>query len=300
MRLNSGAAVRLALSLCCGLLSAVCGGGSGKTPASPGVPITSSTPTPPAATPVPLTIAPLSQTCVRLPAGDPKAQCGAQPPDFLGDLNGAIATLQQQHPEWFDGEQVLNTGAYAVGLIKLLDSEGYCAATDDGLEYSVKRSNDYSEEYSLLSSKGGIRRFYLYTCTPANFPVASASPPPVVPPPAGCKLPPSTYVACGRPGSGIFLDDVQAAIQQMLTQHPELFDYNDTHGGMPRLKDPLAYQNGVVGLLAGKGYCGMFDGDEVVLKRTNDFSEHYKINLSDVYLRTDPGIYRAQCYPAAF
>ena len=258
------------------------------------------TPTPvQAPTPLP-TIAPLSQTCVRLPAGDPKASCNTQPPDFLGDATGAIRTLQQEHPEWFDGDNVLNAGAYAVGLIKALDSQGFCVQTDDGLEFSVKRNNDYSEQYSFLSSKNVVRRYYLYTCTPANFPVASASPPPTVGPPAGCKLPPSTYVACGRPGSGVFLDDVTAAINQMLKDHPELFDYSDTRNGLPRLKDPLACQNGVVSLLAGKGYCGIFDGDEVVLKRTNDFSEHYKINLSDVYLRTDSGIYRAACYPAAF
>lgn len=280
------------------LLAGSCGGGSSKTPSSPGAPAPTPTPVQ-APTPVP-TIAPLSQTCLRLPPGDPKAQCGNQPPDFMGDLNAAIATLQGEHPEWFDGNNVLNAGAYAVGLIKLLDNQGLCATTDDGLEYSVKRSNDYSEEYSLLSSKSVVRHFYLYTCTPANFPVASASSPPVTPPPAGCNLPPSTYVACGRPGSGIFLDDVTAAINQMLKDHPELFDYTDTRNGQPRLKDPLAYQAGVVGLLASRGYCGIFDGEEVVLKRTNDFSEHYKINLSDVYLRMDPGIYRAACYPAAF
>jgi hypothetical protein len=280
-----------------GLLACSCGGGS-KTPSSPVVPVPTVTlaPTP---TPVP-TIAPLSQTCIRLPPGDPKAQCNTQPPDFLGDLTDAIATLQQQHPDWFDGDNVLNPGAYAVGLIKLLDSRGFCAATDDGLEFSVKHDNGYSEEYSLLSSKSVVRRYYLYTCTPANFPAATATPPPTVPPPAGCTLPPSTYVACGRPGDGVFLDDVLAAIRQMQSSHPELFDYSDTRNGEPRLKDPLAVQNGVVALLAAKGYCGMFDGEEVVLKRTNDFSEHYKINLSDVYLRDDPGIYRAACYPAAF
>jgi hypothetical protein len=262
--------------------------------------VPAATPTPvQAPTPVP-TIAPVAQTCVRLPPGDSKASCNTQPPDFLGDLTGAISTLQQEHPEWFDGDNVLNSGAYAVGLIKLLDSQGFCAQTDDGLEFSVKRNNDYSEEYSLLSSKSVVRRYYLYTCTPANFPTASASPPPPVEPPAGCTLPPSTYIACGRPGSGNFLDDVTAAISQIIKDHPELFDYSDTRNGQPRLKDPLAYQNWVVSLLTGKGYCGIFDGDEVVLKRTNDFSEHYKINLSDVYLRMDPGIYRAACYPAAF
>jgi hypothetical protein len=122
----------------------------------------------------------------------------------------------------------------------------------------------------------------------------------MVPAPAGCTLPPSTLIACGRPGSGNYLDDVLAAIQQEEKEHPELFDYSDTKNGQPLAKDPLAYQNGVVRLLAAKGYCAMFDGEEIVLKRTNDFSEHYDINLSDVYVRADPSIYRAACYPAAF
>ena len=297
MSTDPGARGLFALVVLCALAASVCCGGS-KTPSSPGVP--AATPTPvQAPTPVP-TIAPVSQTCVRLPPGDPKASCNTQPPDFLGDLTGAIRTLQQEHPEMFNGDDVLNPGAYAVDLIKALDSQGFCAQTDDGLEFSIKRNNDYSEEYSLLSSKNVVRRYYLYTCTPANFPSAQASPPPVIAPPAGCRLPPSTYVACGRPGSGVFLDDVTAAISQMLKDHPELFDYSDMRNGQPRLADPLAYQNGVISLLAGKGYCGIFDGDEVELKRTNDFSEHYKINLSDVYLRMDPGIYRAACYPAAF
>ena len=297
MKLDAGGRGRFVLVVACALLASACGGGS-KAPSSPGVPV----PTPTAVstpTPVP-TIAPVSQTCVRLPPGEAKAKCNTQPPDFMGEVTGAIQTLQAEHPEMFNGDQVLNSGAYAVDFIKLLDSQGFCAQTDDGLEFSIKHNNDYSEEYSILSSKSVVRRSYLYTCEPANFPVASASSPPTIAPPPGCKLPPSTYVACGRPGSGNFLDDVLAAINQMLKDHPELFDYSDTRNGQPRAKDPLAYQNGVVSLLAAKGYCGIFDGEEVELKRTNDFTEHYKINLSDVYVRTDPGIYRGACYPAAF
>jgi len=298
MKLETGVKGRLAVVACCGLLASVCGGGGSKSPSSPGVPVT--TPTA-AATPTPVpTVAPLSQTCLKLPAGTAKAICNTQPPDFMGEVTGTIQFLQAQHPEMFNGDQVLNTGAYAVAFIKQLDKDGYCAKTDDGLEFSIKHDNGYSEEYSILSSKAGIRRAYLYTCEPANFPLASDTPAPTVRPPAGCKLPPSTYVACGRPGSGIYMDDVLAAIKQMEKDHPELFDYTDIHGGQPRAKDPLAYQNGVVSLLAGKGYCGIFDGEEVVLKRTDDFTEHYKINLSDVYVRTDTGIYRGACYPAAF
>ncbi|HVO13196.1 MAG TPA: hypothetical protein VMX54_20810 [Vicinamibacteria bacterium] len=297
MKLEAGIRGRLIVAACCALLASHCGGGGSKSPSSPGVPV----PTPVAATPTPVpTIAPLSQTCVKLGPGSAKATCNTQPPDFMGELTGTIQLLQAQHPEMFKGDQVLNTGAYAVDFIKQLDKDGYCAQTDDGLEFSIKHDNGYSEEYSILSSKGGVRRFYLYTCEPANFPVPGATPTPTVPPPAGCTLPPSTYVACGRPGSGNYIDDVLAAVKQMEKDHPELFDYTDTKNGQPRAKDPLAYQKGVIALLAAQGYCGIFDGEEVLLKRTNDFSEHYKINLSDVYVRTDTGIYRAACYPAAF
>ncbi len=294
MKLEAGTRGRFVLVMAGAVLASVCGGGS-KTPSSPSGPKPTAAPTP---TPVP-TIAPVSQTCVRLPPGNAKANCNTQPPDFLGEVTSAIQTLQGEHPEMFNGDQVLNSGAYAVDFIKLLDSQGYCAQTDDGLEFSIKRNNDYSEEYSILSSKSVVRRFYLYTCEPANFPLPNATPPPTVAPPAGCTLPPSTYVACGHPESA-YLDDVLAAIHQMLKDHPELFDYSDTRNGLPRLKDPAAYHNGVVSLLAGKGYCGLFDGEEIELKRTDDFTEHFKINLSDVYVRTDPGIYRGACYPAAF
>jgi hypothetical protein len=45
---------------------------------------------------------------------------------------------------------------------------------------------------------------------------------------------------------------------------------------------------------------GLFDGEEIEVKRTNEFSEHYDVNYADEYIRTGPGIYRGACYPAAF
>jgi len=297
MKLEAGVLGRLAMVACCGLLASVCGGGGSKSPSSPGVPV----PTPVAPTPTPVpTNAPLSQTCVKLGPGTAKATCNPQPPDFMAEVSGAIRTMQGEHPEMFNGDHVLNTGAYAVGFIKQLDKDGYCASTDDGLEYSIKHDNGYSEEYSILASKGTVRQHYLYTCEPANFPLADSTPPAAVPPPPGCSLAPSTLIACGRPGGGNYTEDVLSAIKQLEKDHPELFDFTETKNGQPRAKDAIAYQQGVVSLLAAQGYCAIFDGEEVVLKRTNDFSEHYDINLADVYVRTDTGIYRAACYPAAF
>ena len=56
----------------------------------------------------------------------------------------------------------------------------------------------------------------------------------------------------------------------------------------------------MVSHLSSKGYCAFFDGEEIQLKRTNDFTEHYDVNYSDKYIRTGSGIYRGSCYPAAF
>ncbi len=61
-----------------------------------------------------------------------------------------------------------------------------------------------------------------------------------------------------------------------------------------------AYYAAVVDVLSKQGFCARFDGEEMVVKRTNDFSEQYKINLSDKWVRMGEGIYRGACYPAAF
>lgn len=278
------------------LVLSVCGGGSSGTGTGPTVPIsptTAPTPTPAATNP------PLSASCARLPQGNPAAKCDTQEPDFLNDVNQAIDTLQVERPDIFSGDHVLNVGAYFVGVIKNLDRQGLCAHTEEGEELGVKRSNDYSEQYDILTAKSQIRRFYVGTCSPAVFPGATAA---AYPPPTGCTLPPSHYIACGRPGDGQFYPDVTAAIEQMMRDRPELFDYSDvTQGtGWPSARDPKAYQDGVVKILTGKGYCGIFDGEEITLKRTNEFTEHYDINYADRYVRLGNGIYRGACYPAAF
>jgi hypothetical protein len=121
------------------------------------------------------------------------------------------------------------------------------------------------------------------------------------PVPEGCSLPQSTFVACGRPESR-FYGHVEAAIDQMMEEHPELFDYTDINPGTnwPRLTDTAAYQEGLMEILNEKGYCTLFDGEEIQMKRTNEFSEHYDVNVRDEYVRRGHGIYRGACYPSAF
>jgi len=94
---------------------------------------------------------------------------------------------------------------------------------------------------------------------------------------------------------------VLAAIDQIQKDKPELFDLTSrSPQGWPLVKDMAAYQHGVIDILAGQGFCGRFDGEEIALKRTNDFTEHFDVNYQDKYIRKGSGIYRGACYPAAF
>ena len=49
-----------------------------------------------------------------------------------------------------------------------------------------------------------------------------------------------------------------------------------------------------------KGYCSRFDGEEIVAKKENSFSEHYDVFLGEGFVRRGEGTYRSTCYPAAF
>jgi hypothetical protein len=282
-RLATVAAVTVALPSCGG-------GGKGNTPTVPVVPA----PTPAVvSTPEP----PLAASCERLPLGTADAPCRGESASFLAEVSDAIDTLKNQHPEYFRGNTVLNLPGYYVGLIRILDREGLCAAYD-GEELAVKNSNDFSDQYKVLTSWNEIRRSYMVTCTPAVFPLARSNP---APSPAGCSLAPSSEVACGRT-SPQFLDDVEVAVDQILKQKPELFDFGQTASGTdwPFVKDMPAYHLAVVNALATKGYCGRFDGEEIQLTRSNELSEHFDINYADRYVRRGPGIFRTSCYPAAF
>ena len=238
----------------------------------------------------------MSASCERLPLGAAKYSCRDENPTFLGEVTDAINEVKIQHPEYFDrGDIVNNVGGYYVGVIKNLDKQGICAGFD-GEELAVKNNADYNDQYKILTSWNQVRYFYIGTCYPAVFPLDRSNPGPS---PAGCSLPPSTEIACGVPDSQ-FLGDVLSAVDQVQAQRPDLFDFTQTANGWPLVKDMPKYHAAVIEVLGGKGYCGKFDGEEIAVKRTNDFTEHYDINFADKYVRKGPGIYRGSCYPAAF
>jgi hypothetical protein len=230
--------------------------------------------------------------------GNPRARCGGDGATFQRDLDTAIKTLRLEQAYLFDGNRVLNVGAYYVGLIRILDREGLCAG-HDGEELGIKDSNDFNDVFDVLTSKDEVRSFYIGTCWPAIFPETA---PVLTPPPAGCNLPQSYSVACGRDGDGRFTGEVLSAIEQVIREKPQLFDATAPAAGTdwPLLKDVAGYQNAVMAVLVQKGYCAHFDGEEIQLKRTNEFTDHYDVNYQDRYVRKGQGIYRGSCYPAAF
>jgi hypothetical protein len=86
------------------------------------------------------------------------------------------------------------------------------------------------------------------------------------PPSPSCTVPPSKL------GAG-----VNAAIDRVLAERPELFDLNDVDGG-PRILDLQAYMTAVVAALGQAGVCGRVDPEgEIGVKVENGFSEQWSI-----------------------
>jgi hypothetical protein len=165
------------------LVAVSCGGGS--------LPVQ---PTPPAVAPPP--VAPpssggdeqASANSCPIGKGDPEATCAKSQARLLEEVEAAIDRLVQDRPELFDLEAEAGEGtgqyrvrdreAYLDGVIANLRAAGLCAErTIDLQRVQVKDANDYSEEWSVWTSNGFIRRggnAYLQTCRPAAFPVDAA------------------------------------------------------------------------------------------------------------------------------
>jgi hypothetical protein len=277
-------------------LSACGGGGDSGSPSVPSVPVTPA----PAPTPTPVTGTPLSASCQRLPPADPTPDtCQNEAPTFQDDVLDAIETLRREQPGIFDGDKVLNGGAYIVGLIQVLDRKGLCADFD-GDEMGVTNTSEYNDQFDILTGRNEVRpAFFEGTCYPSVVPIPRS---PLYGVPAGCSLPASREVACGTEAGGRYQADVEATLDEVLRDRPELFDFSQTSQGTdwPRVRDLAAYHQAIAAGLTKKGYCAFFDGEEIQVKQTNALSEHYDVNLSDKYVRRGPGAYQSVCYPAAF
>jgi hypothetical protein len=268
----------------------------------------------PATTPPPTTAPPVTQptpaatSCSRLGYVSPSNSCAADGPSFQPQIEKAMDQLIAQHPEIFNlGEQsgagqyrVRSPGRYYVGLMKNLEAQGVCAGFD-GEELQVKNANSFSDQYHVMTSAFYMRRgvaSYRTTCSPAVFP----TPPPPFPPSNGCALPGSLEVTCDHEDEEFYRADVERAIAKVAQEHPELFNFSNTQPGTDwfAIIDNDKYFAEMVKAMISFGYCSRYDGEELVVKKGNEFSEHYDIFAGEGYIRRGPGSYRSSCFPAAF
>jgi hypothetical protein len=138
--------------------------------------------------------------------------------------------------------------------------------------------------------------------SPAPAPAPTPEPTPVPPASLGCGLPPVANPAesCPRTSES-YQGIVTEALARLAAEHPGLFDFDDRQGPLGYfIKDHAAYYEGVLVHIREQGACAMFDGEEIAVKMTNDFSDQYKIMTSTGHVQTGPSVYRATCQPPAF
>ena len=137
----------------------------------------------------------------------------------------------------------------------------------------------------------------LPTAAPDPDPAPSATPTPAPPRPIGCGLPRGTGNGTNCPReSPTFQGAIDAAIDKVIAEHPEYFDFRSQRGtGLPRTVDPTNYVNGVVRNLRLAGFCAYNDGEEVAVKNSNAFNDQFDILTADSFVRRS---YRTTCYPA--
>jgi len=285
----------LAVMATAALLS-TCGKDNDKSPAANTPPV-AAPPTPPPPT------QPVAQTpCQRLGLGPgPATNCPKESPTFLKQVDDGINTVVARHPEIFNlndeagagGFRVLSRGRFYVYLIDALNSTGLCADFDSA-EMQVKNSNDFNDQYAVMVSSDHIRRgisSYRSTCYPAAFP----TPIPGYPDNNGCALPPSLEKACGRE-TAVYQADVEGAIDQLYTEHPEFFDFRRHLPGTdwPALVNQDGYVSAMIQKMKAKGYCARHD-EELAIKKDNTFNEQYDIVQGDGFVRRGAGSYRSTC-----
>ncbi len=102
-------------------------------------------------------------------------------------------------------------------------------------------------------------------------------------------------------GPSCYLSVVQKVINNLVSTHPDWFDFTGP-GGCPIIKNVDTFLDTVVADIAAKGYCAERDpnapGEEITVKKDNGFSENFDIVSSAGCARYGAPIYTGYCAPA--
>ena len=145
------------------------------------------------------------------------------------------------------------------------------------------------------------------TPTPAPTPSPGPTPAPsptAAPPPTGgsCSLPPSNpAIPRCTDESALLYGPVDTALTRVTQERPEFFDFGDRKcDNCYFVKNVDGYVAEVQKHLSAQGVCSYYDGEELAVKRTNDYSEQYDILLASGQMRRGVGSYRGVCRPSWF
>jgi hypothetical protein len=125
-------------------------------------------------------------------------------------------------------------------------------------------------------------------------------PPPVLPAmcPEGIGSPDA---ACDGDIPGLHLDQVYAAVDELVETRPEIFDRERVVGqdGYKVLADDAFYL-GVAGLLQAQGLCAVWDYEQLQIKTSAAMSEAYVLLDAKSFIRRGDRRLSSTCVPAAF
>jgi hypothetical protein len=119
-----------------------------------------------------------------------------------------------------------------------------------------------------------------------------------------CTLPPSSNPSAQVPGPDACPElkarlsvQVNAAIDTVQREHPELFNFNDLAGSSPRVLDQKKYLQFVAEDLVKNGVCTVIEKEEIAVKNTNDFNEQWNVYAAAGFVRRR---YVTTCSPSWF
>ena len=147
--------------------------------------------------------------------------------------------------------------------------------------------------------------------TPTTTLAPQPTPTPVVFDPfshASCALGKGDVNAECRRANTELLAEVEAAMDALIQQKPQIFDLNDEYAPETRaykVLDKEAYMNGLVANLRAAGLCSERDADDALqqtirAKNAAEYSEDFDVLLSSGHMRRGAGTYRQTCTPSIF
>jgi hypothetical protein len=104
-----------------------------------------------------------------------------------------------------------------------------------------------------------------------------------------------------RPEGPTYLDQLDEAIERVVSQKPQIFDQGDIRGaGEYLVLSEGQFFVGVIQQLDQLGLCAGLYGEELSITDRPDFSDNYDIHLATGHIRRGDSSYRSTCYPASF